>query len=101
MNRRWRRLLASGLIGAILSMMMGRGRKRRKIAGRSTFMAWMGPFFPPSLARCVKKDCGGRLYLCGGESDKMKTGLGKIDQTALFWVSARSWMKTGNRNDGA
>ena len=55
MNRRWRRLLASGLIGAILSMMMGRGRKRRKIADRSTFMAWMGPFLPSIIGEMRKE----------------------------------------------
>jgi hypothetical protein len=55
MNRRWRRLLASGLIGVLVSHMMGRGRKRRKMAGRSSLMALMGPFLPSLIGEMGKE----------------------------------------------
>ena len=55
MNRRWRRLLASGLMGAVVSLLLGRDRKRRKAAGQSTLMAWMGPFLPSLIGEMSKE----------------------------------------------
>ncbi|HHW13282.1 MAG TPA: hypothetical protein GXX33_09820 [Firmicutes bacterium] len=55
MNRQWRRLLASGLVGAVLSLMMKRSRQRTTTVGRRTFKAWVGPFLS-SLIRGMSKE---------------------------------------------
>ncbi|NLM37708.1 MAG: hypothetical protein GX202_06245 [Firmicutes bacterium] len=61
MNRRWRRLLASGLVGAALSLMMGRGRKRVKTASRNPFMTWVRPFLLSLVGGMSKEGLWGKL----------------------------------------
>lgn len=55
MFRGWRRLLAGGLLGAVVSLMVDRNRQRRKAVGRSSLLRWMGPFLSVFLGEMGKE----------------------------------------------
>ncbi|HHT48378.1 MAG TPA: hypothetical protein GXZ98_03680 [Firmicutes bacterium] len=62
MNRRWRRLLTGGLIGAAVSMLMGRGRKRTALSMEKRLRRQVGPMVRSFLGAFAKEGLGQKLF---------------------------------------
>ncbi len=61
MNRRWRRLLAGGIIGAAASMFLG--RRRGSAAMEKKLRRQVGPMFRSFLGALMRGGLGQRLSL--------------------------------------